>query len=411
MQQPDLFLMTQTQASWARSNLGAGLSADCPASSVTPSVYNDHVQPMFHPHMTTQELVPPPEQDSHLLQDSSVNLGPCHQHTTRVVQQQQTYDQQQERQLDPNMTVHMVSKPTGGQVPGAETQKHNTGKKEPETGKKCRLTTSSKPVSIAEKRRCSNPSDWKKTKKKILRDKGEEYVTMKGKLKNAKRVQPIDCTNCRFRCSEKVPEETRQAIHKVYWSLASYERQRAFIAQHVEQNDIKQVKSKTGARREVANSFFFVHNRKEHRVCKAFFTKTLDISSKVVDYTMKKTECGVYVGRDERGRKSPVNKTKPEDSEFIHWHIRSFPTVEASKGKKNKNRKRYLSEDLNVGRMYNLYKDMCEQTGRKVMGIAVYRNFFHQDFNLAFQKPKKEHCVNCKDAENIDKKKTKSDCD
>lgn len=256
------------------------------------------------------------------------------------------------------------------------------------------------------KKRKGEPSQFKKFKNKVHREQGKEYTSSSGKVKKARSVQPIDCSKCRFHCSEKISEETRKAIHTLYWNLGSYERQRAFIAQHVDQNDVKTCKSKSSNRREVANSFFFTHNRKEHRVCKAFFTKTLDIGNKVIDYTLKKTEAGVYIGRDERGRRDPANKTSSQDLDFVKMHIGSFG---ASK-KEGKNRRKYLSPDLNVGKMYNMYKAMCLEVNKKPVSLSVYRNVFKKDFKLSFSKPRREHCPNC-NCENKGKKKTKDNSD
>lgn len=398
MDDRDMFLMAQMHAPWARATFNDGAPPDQPSTS--SHMYVAHNHSMFASNTSANPPQPPPP---HLPVQLPDLPPPVHHQHQRQRFHAVPPEQHQQQQAVP-VAAAVVSQSTAEPTENSTTGTSGTSDQNKETPKKRKRSTNPEQTEKKPKR-SANPAEWKKKKKKIQRDKGEEYVTMRGKVHKARCVQPIDCSKCRFRCSEKIPEETRQAIHKVYWNLASYERQRAFIAQHVEQNDIKQVKSKTSARREVAHSFFFVHKRKEHRVCKAFFTKTLDITNKVVDYTMKRTECGVYIGQDERGRRDPVNKTKPEDSEFIRWHIASFPTVDSSKGKKdNKNKKRYLSHDLNVGKMYAMYKELCEQTGRKVMGISVYRNTFNREFNLAFQKPKKEHCANCKCGEG---KKTK----
>jgi hypothetical protein len=230
-----------------------------------------------------------------------------------------------------------------------------------------------------------------------IKRSADKNVRTKVKVPKDRSVQPIDCSKCRFKCSSKIPENAREYINSIYWGL-NYERQRAFIAQHVEQNDIKVPNSKQPTqvpenpqpqRRHVAHSFFFVWKRKEYRVCKNFFCKTLHISTPTVDLTMKKTECGVYTGRDERGRK---NKTKEEDLEFVHWHIGSFPTVGNQKPKKDGSiKKQFLASDMNVVKMYAMYKEACKNAGKKPVGVKVYRRTFKEDFNLGFQKKKKEH--------------------
>lgn len=45
-------------------------------------------------------------------------------------------------------------------------------------------------------------------------------------------------------------------------------------------------------------------------------------------------------------------------------HIKSFPTVESHYTRKDTNRK-YLSPELNIKKMYELYKDKYLNTGRK----------------------------------------------
>ncbi|KAK7466800.1 hypothetical protein BaRGS_00037116 [Batillaria attramentaria] len=382
---------TSEDMSWARPSFpgaeaisGADMSVPAPQLYGAPSVFNVDMQP---PHIPLTAHSQEPSMHQQLIASRgllSLSQPPPlqqrrnpHQHPQHP--QQPEHDQRQQGHVPSLQAVDEMVRSTVSAVfqeDKTENADKSIAKDFPETQKG--------------KKRKRDPSEWKKSKNKGQREAGQEYTTAKGKVKKARAVQPIDCSKCRFHCSEKIPEETRQAIHTLYWNLGSYERQRAFIAQHVDQNEVK-AKPKVTGRREFANSFFLTHNKKEHRVCKAFFTKTLDIGNKVIDYTLKKTESGVYVGRDERGRKDPGNKTKPEDIEFVHMHIGSFPSVR----KEGKNKRKYLSADLNVGKMYSMYKDMCGEVGRKPVSISVYRNVFKKNFNLSFSKPKKEHCPNC----------------
>ncbi|XP_070172973.1 uncharacterized protein [Littorina saxatilis] len=402
MDERDLFLMSQMHAPWARQHFAEGTHGSADQPSTSGDMYGCGSHNVFPSNMPSNACLSMPMQPADLPM-------PVHHHQQQRQLQLQHLQLQQPPQEQPCLSKAVG--PLTGQIALQSVEGPalplTSEPKQPKAKK--RKSVPNQEHTEPKPRRPANPEEWKKKKKKAMRDKGEQYVTVAGKLQEARQVQPIDCSKCRFRCSEKIPEEAREDIHKLYWSLASYERQRAFIAQHVEQNDIKQVKTQKKPRREVAHSFFFVHKRKEHRVCKSFFTKTLDITNKLVDYTMKKTECGVYTGRDERGRRDPVNKTKPEDADFIRWHIGSFPTVDGGRSKKDKNKKRFLSQDLNVGKMYSMYKDTCEQTGKKPVGISVYRKAFKREFNLSFAKPKKEHCANCKCGEG-GKKKGKEGC-
>jgi chemotaxis protein histidine kinase CheA len=425
MDDRDMFLMAQMQAPWSRACFGEvtpstdqQTSAPPPMFHPNPSIFptnmGPHHPPPLHPPTQTPQPHPGYLRATASIHQSLQNSLQQHQQHQQQLQHQQQQQQQQQQQAEQEQqqaaaeAAAVVAQAVAEQAEAdrqalAEKQSAATAAKKekvPKTPKKRKTINTPQLVdkkALANARRSANPEEWKKKKTKKLRDSGKAYVGTNGKVRKARSPQPIDCSKCRFKCSTKIPEEGRDSINSIYWGLASYERQRAFIAQHVEQNDIKVPKDKQPTRRHVAHSFFFVWKRKEYRVCKNFFCKTLDITSKTVDLTMKKTECGVYTGRDERGRRDPYNKTKQEDLEFVHWHISSFPTVGNQKSKKDGSiKKQFLASDLNVGKMYSMYKDACRNAGKKPVGISVYRHSFKEDFNLAFQKKKKEHCANCR---------------
>ena len=54
--------------------------------------------------------------------------------------------------------------------------------------------------------------------------------------------------------------------------------------------------------------------------------------------------------------KTPGNKTSKADEQFVHDHIKSFPVVESHSTRKDTNRK-YLAPELNIKKMYELYKE------------------------------------------------------
>ena len=56
------------------------------------------------------------------------------------------------------------------------------------------------------------------------------------------------------------------------------------------------------------------------------------------------------------------NKTSTETLTHIRQHIESFPVMESHYQRKNTRRK-FLSQDLSVTKMYDLYKAKCEKDG------------------------------------------------
>ncbi|CAG2220578.1 unnamed protein product [Mytilus edulis] len=204
-------------------------------------------------------------------------------------------------------------------------------------------------------------------------------------------MQYRDCSKCKFKCSVKITAQQAGDIFATYYQLGSYEKQRNFICQHVEQTKAKRC---TTNRKENSNTYFLTTDGKKERVCKAFFLGILHVSKKTVEYSLKKKEHGVFVGRDNRGKNPSINRTPEGDRHFIREHIQSFPTVSSHYTRKDSNRQ-YLSSNLSVQKMHQLYEKECQRKGKKTCKINVYRDTFCNEFNLAFHKPKKDQCSTC----------------
>lgn len=237
----------------------------------------------------------------------------------------------------------------------------------------------------------SNPQAWKKNKRKHNRVHGLPYIGRTGKQQDQKTVKYRDCSRCRFRCSNKVSKEDAYKIFSTYYEMGSYEKQRAFLCQHVDQDKAKRT---TTNRKENSNSYHLTVNEKRERICKTFFLGALDISQKTVQYPLKKKQHGVFVGVDNRGKTSSVNKTPEIDRNFIREHIKSFPTVPSHYTRKDSNRQ-YLSANLSLKKMFYLYEELCKKKGKKPCKINIYREMFCTEYNLAFHRPKKDQCSIC----------------
>ena len=82
-------------------------------------------------------------------------------------------------------------------------------------------------------KRHAHQKHGKKNKKKRLRLSGKTYDNAKGKHLPARSVKPINCSKCKYKCSEKVNETDRQRIFETLWDLNSHEQQRQYLCQHV----------------------------------------------------------------------------------------------------------------------------------------------------------------------------------
>jgi len=64
-----------------------------------------------------------------------------------------------------------------------------------------------------------NTAGWSAAVRSVNRDKGLSYVTRKGKVVNKKHPKPVNCNNCRFRCTSKFSPEERIDLCKYYYSI------------------------------------------------------------------------------------------------------------------------------------------------------------------------------------------------
>jgi hypothetical protein len=83
----------------------------------------------------------------------------------------------------------------------------------------------------------------------------------------------------------------------------------------------------------------------------------------------------------------------------IRDHINSFPRMDAHYTRADSNRQ-FLGSDLNISRMYDLYKEACGTAATQPVKLGVYRKVFCNEFNLSFHQPRKDVCSKCERYDN-----------
>lgn len=249
-----------------------------------------------------------------------------------------------------------------------------------------------------------NPSKVKRRKgsfKKFnsrLRQKGETYTL--GNSCNLVAPKAVKaCSNCEthvrnknFKC-QTFTEDDRLVIFNGFYNLGSTLLQREFINRHVFTSEKQQLRSDIYSRRLLTNSYYLTMRRNTRRVCKQFFLATLAISEKMVRVaTDKLTDIGT-VERDHRGGRVVTNSEHDKIiKELVDRHIDRFPRVESHFCRKDSS-KEYLSSDLTVKKMFDMYKS--EHNNKKDHpSLSFYQQRF-RDKNLAIHSPKKDQCTLC----------------
>lgn len=244
----------------------------------------------------------------------------------------------------------------------------------------------------------ANPENWKPNIIKKRRSECLPYVNLKNKSQRAKIPKTVDCSKCNFKCQDNFDEEQRELICANYWRMADYKRQKDFILSCVQSCTPKRrattpLSSKKP--RSNAKKYYFVSQNNKIRVCQKFFLTTLCVSHGVVDNAIEhKNSLGMYSGEDVRGRREPINKTKPDVIEFLKKHIESFPKMESHYGRKSSKRL-YLDSQLSISKMYRMYKNKCEEVNMQPASEITYRRIFGNEYNLSFFIPKKDQCATC----------------
>ena len=95
---------------------------------------------------------------------------------------------------------------------------------------------------------------------------------------------------------------------------------------------------------------------------------------------------------DQRGHHIPSNKMSEKDITIVKQHIHSFPKYQSHYCRNDSPHRIYLSPELTIVKMYNLYK---QQHVDDAVSEWVYRKIFNECFNLTFGTPKTDTCKTC----------------
>lgn len=183
----------------------------------------------------------------------------------------------------------------------------------------------------------------KKTQRKRKRNSGQAYINAVGKLVSAKSMQVVNCTKCRFHCSENFSEEKRLQIFTQYYALADYSRQKDFLASHIVEASPKRLGSSTGPlKHRVARGYYLPIDGARKRVCGDFFCKTLDLNLSL---------CKVLMGE---GNMCQKIKKSEWQLNLIRQHINSYFRMESHYCRQTTKRQ-YLDSSLSVAKMYEQF--------------------------------------------------------
>ena len=266
-------------------------------------------------------------------------------------------------------------------------------------------------VSHGSKKRKRNPEKWAKNIRKYKAQHGEAYTSVYGHEVAAKSPKPRPCF-CQpdkgYKCSE-FSEDERLHLCELYWQLSDYSRKKDWLIKHVIEVPVRRRRAdamNTTRKGRSLQWYFPKGDEGRRRVCKKFFCSTLDIGKCAAPVTIalkNKNPIGTFAGGDNRGKRTPWNKTPESKVALVHEHLNIIPKMESHYCRKD-SRKQYIDPQLSVPRLYELYltwlKDKssaapADELLKNPVGERRYRDIFVNDFNISPFHPKKDQCVLC----------------
>ena len=269
------------------------------------------------------------------------------------------------------------------------------------SGHSGRWEVSSTGMARSTRKKKRTPATWQKKKLKGMVTQGRAHISSSGskKLIRAKIVKPGCTASCRLGCGYKLTDEVKEELHKTFYQLPTRDHQQSFIVSSVSRSSPKRttVQDDQQRKKERGNTFIYHVTVKGEaiRVCKTTFQAMFDLSDGRIARAMKGSLQNQGAAAPDKRGKSTTSRVSIEARERVKTHIESFPNAPSHYSRRSNPDVRYLSGDLNIRKMYELYVVKCNEEGTDAVKESFYRSVFCEDYNLKFVSPKSDTCDTC----------------
>ena len=245
--------------------------------------------------------------------------------------------------------------------------------------------------------------NWKRNQRKFARERGEEYVSVSGK-KHASKTPALSVDlcgpACRLKCSERINDDCRKSIFESYYKL-SHDAKNSYLFAHMAPQEPKLRKENAKFQRKVTIRYTVFGDSEEIHVCKIAFCNIHQIKRGKIDFIKDQIKEGYSAPRSPQKRKCVRKNTVPECmKEDVREHINQFPVERSHYSRSQNPNRQYLSLELSIMKMYELYKIWCEAGNKNPVSSGMYRHIFTTEYNYGFGTPKSDTCSVCDNPEN-----------
>ena len=238
--------------------------------------------------------------------------------------------------------------------------------------------------------------EWANEKAKRLRNAGAEYVSVvSGKTVAQRKIgQP-----CKDGCFDKVGEEIIKAVFDSFWDIGSYDKQNAYISQHLRSVPVKRRYTTSEVSTRLNYEYIIKHFDQEFKVCRNAFLAIHDIGEKRLKVhikRMKQSPTGTPV-EDKRGKAPNPKKVTGVKLARVHEHINKLPTTSSHYTRAKSPHRRYLEAGGSIKGLYTKYQIWMRENflGEEQVTGRFYEKVFTENYNIGFQPPKKDTCTYC----------------
>ena len=208
-----------------------------------------------------------------------------------------------------------------------------------------------------------------------------------------------DCKCTRLKCFETVSVEERQAIITMFNSLDSINAQNSYLAGLIAVLPVLRRRSRRPDGKEHYDASYRYKVRVKRRngieevdICSKAFISMHGITRAKLVHIQKSLKTFGVAPVDKRGQHSSKHRKLSDDlSGKIFDHISSFRGRLSHYSLKD-SKKLYLSEELNIRKMFQLFK---EKHPNLSVSYDTYRNIFNTKFNISFGYPRTDTCSTC----------------
>lgn len=225
---------------------------------------------------------------------------------------------------------------------------------------------------------------------KRLRNTNKPFINSKGMLVQPKTFNENFICKCSKKCTSLVSLAERKRLFNQFHSIGTFGGRCALLISCMKEIPNEEIPNEEVPNDEISTETFPPMTPKfsifGHEVCKVALTRTLKINeSRLVTAWNKHKYYDSYT--DSRGQtRKGFNALPLLKIVEVRKHVESFPKY-ISHYTRNQTESKYLNSELNLSKIYRLYKEIIENP----LSESSYKKIFYRDFNLLSKSQKKIH--------------------